>query len=58
MRSDQALFQNGFVCEQDLVLEGLVHYIFHPHNWKFEYGSSLQDLFLFLDCVVVGLAEV
>ena len=28
--------QNAFVAEDDDKLVGLVHYIFHPHNWKIE----------------------
>ena len=39
-------FQNAFVAEQDNDLVGLVHYIYHPHNWKIEDVCYLQDLFV------------
>ena len=38
--------QNAFVAEQDNKLIGLVHYIYHPHNWKIEDVCYLQDLFV------------
>ena len=38
--------QNAFVAEQDNELVGLVHYIYHPHNWKIEDVCYLQDLFV------------
>ena len=38
--------QNAFVAEQDNELIGLVHYIYHPHNWKIEDVCYLQDLFV------------
>ena len=46
IRSDQNLSQNGLVAEQDGVLTGLAHYIFHPHNWKIEDVCYLQDLYV------------
>ena len=46
MRSDQNPSQNGLVAEQDGALVGLVHYIFHPHNWKIEDVCYLQDLYV------------
>lgn len=38
--------QNALVAEQDGVLVGLVHYIFHPHNWRVEDVCYLQDLYV------------
>lgn len=46
MLSDKNLSQSGFVAEQDGVLVGLAHYIFHPHNWKTEDVCYLQDLYV------------
>ena len=46
MRSDQNLSQNGLVAEQDGVLVGLAHFIFHPHNWKIQDVCYLQDLYV------------
>ncbi len=37
--------QNALVAEMDGALVGLVHYIYHPHNWKLEDVCYLQDLF-------------
>jgi GNAT superfamily N-acetyltransferase len=38
--------QNALVAEQDGRLVGLVHYIFHAHNWRIEDVCYLQDLFV------------
>jgi|TARA_B110000977_G_C10925889_1_gene435067 GNAT superfamily N-acetyltransferase len=38
--------QNALVAEQDGRLVGLVHFIYHPHNWKIEDVCYLQDLFV------------
>ena len=38
--------QNGLVAEQDGRLVGLVHYIFHAHNWRLEDVCYLQDLYV------------
>ena len=38
--------QNALVAEQSSGLVGLVHYIYHPHNWKIEDVCYLQDLFV------------
>lgn len=46
MLSDQNLSQNALVAEQDGVLVGVTHYIFHPHNWKIEDVCYLQDLYV------------
>lgn len=37
--------QNALVAEQDGQLIGLVHYIYHPHNWRIEDVCYLQDLY-------------
>lgn len=37
--------QNGLLAVVDGKPVGLVHYIFHPHNWKPEGTCYLQDLF-------------
>ena len=44
--SSQNSSQNALVAEQDNYLIGLVHYIYHPHNWKVEDVCYLQDLFV------------
>lgn len=46
MRSDQNLSHNRVVAEQNEVLVGLVHYIFHPHTWKIEDVCYLRDLYV------------
>lgn len=38
--------QNALVAEQDGRLVGLVHYIFHAHNWRIEDVCYLQDLYV------------
>lgn len=38
--------QNALVAEQDGALVGLVHYIYHPHNWRLEDVCYLQDLYV------------
>ncbi|MEM6743339.1 MAG: GNAT family N-acetyltransferase [Pseudomonadota bacterium] len=37
---------HGLVAERDGELIGLVHYIFHRHNWRLEDVTYLQDLFV------------
>ncbi len=37
--------QNAFLAEADGRLIGLVHYIFHAHNWRAEDVTYLQDLY-------------
>ena len=36
---------HGLVAEQDGVLVGLVHYVFHRHCWRIENVCYLQDLY-------------
>ncbi|MCT8328482.1 GNAT family N-acetyltransferase [Albidovulum sediminis] len=38
--------QKALVAEADGRLVGLVHYIFHPHNWRVEDVCYLQDLYV------------
>jgi len=38
--------QNAFVSEVDGRVIGLVHYIFHAHNWRAEDVTYLQDLYV------------
>ena len=38
--------QKSFVADQNDELIGLVHFIYHPHNWKVEDVCYLQDLFV------------
>ena len=38
--------QNAFVALSDGHVAGLVHYIYHPHNWRHEGVCYLQDLFV------------
>ena len=37
--------QNARVADQAGTLVGLVHFIYHPHNWRIENVCYLQDLF-------------
>ena len=37
--------QNALVADHAGVLVGLVHFIYHPHNWRIENVCYLQDLF-------------
>ncbi len=43
--SDDITAQNAIVAELGGEMVGLVHYIFHPHNWRVEDVVYLQDLF-------------
>ena len=38
--------QNAIVAKYGSRMVGLVHFIFHPHNWKTEDVCYLQDLFV------------
>ncbi len=37
--------QNAHIADQAGTLVGLVHFIYHPHNWRIENVCYLQDLF-------------
>jgi len=37
--------QNALVADREGTLVGLVHYIYHPHNWRVEDVCYLQDLY-------------
>lgn len=37
--------QNGLLAFSDRRAVGLVHYIYHPHNWRIEDVCYLQDLY-------------
>ena len=37
--------QKGFLAVQGDTPVGLVHYIYHPHNWRLEDVCYLQDLY-------------
>lgn len=41
--------QNALVAEQEDEVIGLVHYIYHAHNWKVEDVCYLQDLYVSAD---------
>ena len=38
--------QNALIAKNDSRVVGLVHFIFHPHNWKIEEVCYLQDLYV------------
>lgn len=38
--------QNGLIAAQDGQIAGLVHFIYHPHNWRIEKVCYLQDLYV------------
>ena len=46
LRSKNITSQKSFVADQNNELIGLVHFIYHPHNWKVENVCYLQDLFV------------
>ena len=43
--SDDHPDQNGFLAVQDGTPVGLVHYIYHAHNWRTDQVCYLQDLY-------------
>ena len=45
MLSDEHPDQNGFVALRDGTPVGLVHYIYHAHNWRTDQVCYLQDLY-------------
>ncbi|MCA0043609.1 GNAT family N-acetyltransferase [Celeribacter litoreus] len=46
--------RGALVAEKDGKLVGLVHYIFHAHNWRVEDVTYLQDLFVSEDARGTG----
>ena len=51
------LRQNGLIARQDGRAVGLVHYIFHPHNWRVEDVCYLQDLYADPDARGTGVGR-
>ena len=49
--------QNAFLAIVNDVPVGLVHYIYHPHNWKKEEVCYLQDLFVAANVRKSGIGE-
>ena len=49
--------QNAFVAEREGRLIGLVHYIYHAHNWRLEDVCYLQDLFVTPEARGTGAAR-
>lgn len=49
--------QQALVAEQDGQLVGLVHFIYHPHNWKIEDVCYLQDLYVAESCQGSGIGR-
>ena len=43
--SDDHPDQNGFIALAGEQAVGLVHYIYHPHNWRLDKVCYLQDLY-------------
>ena len=43
--ADDTPRQNGLLARKDGQAVGLVHYIFHPHNWQIADVCYLQDLY-------------
>ena len=44
--SSNHISQNALVANQGNNLIGIVHFIYHPHNWRVEDVCYLQDLFV------------
>jgi GNAT superfamily N-acetyltransferase len=49
--------QNGLLAESDGAPVGLVHFIYHPHNWRAEKVCYLQDLFAAPDARGTGVGR-
>ncbi|SHH30848.1 Ribosomal protein S18 acetylase RimI [Cognatishimia maritima] len=49
--------QNALVAEQDGALIGLVHFIFHAHNWQTARVTYLQDLYALPEARGIGLGR-
>lgn len=46
LTAPDAVERGAFVAEVDGALVGMVHYIYHAHNWRIEDVCYLQDLFV------------
>ena len=49
--------QHALLALMDNRAVGLVHYIYHPHNWKLEDVCYLQDLFAVPECRGQGVGR-
>ncbi|WP_101067687.1 GNAT family N-acetyltransferase [Roseovarius salinarum] len=49
--------QNGLIALSGDRPVGLVHYIFHPHNWRIEKTCYLQDLYTHPDVRGTGVGR-
>ncbi len=55
--SDDPHSFHGLVAEQDGRLVGIVHYLFHAHNWKIEPVCYLQDLYALPEARGTGIGR-
>ena len=55
--SDDHPRQNGLIALREGRAVGLVHYIYHPHNWKIEDVCYLQDLYTDPDARGTGVGR-
>ena len=49
--------QNAFLALEGTHAVGLVHYIYHPHNWKIEEVCYLKDLYSVPECRGQGVGR-
>lgn len=55
--SDTHPNQNALIAVLDNRAVGLVHYIYHPHNWKIEDVTYLQDLYASPEARGIGVGR-
>ena len=55
--SKENTIQNALIANKANKLVGLVHFIFHPHNWIIEDVCYLQDLFVSVDSRGCGVGR-
>jgi len=55
--SEKHTNQNAFLALEGTRTIGLVHYIYHPHNWKVEDVCYLQDLYAVPECRGQGIGR-
>ena len=55
--SPQRANQSAFLALIENRAVGLVHYIYHPHNWKRENVCYLQDLYAVPECRGQGIGR-